>query len=347
MIRKNLSILLLLALSTVHLQAQSVKDFFYVDTNNNDLPVFVRGNMAGKKMILYLSGGYGENAIDFARSDYAGWKNSLEKDYAIAYYDKYGLNKRLNKIDTMRINRAAYTKDIHRIIKALKARYNVAIYLMGMSAGGMLAYDYLIEFNKVDESLIEAAIVMATPFTSDSSPKRYTHYRPSYLKNLSKEFIELRVDTSLWKEAYNWMDKTDSIYSIETSRQWNQYVDMAHPTKKRRIAPWTALGVLFSKPYNPIRYLYSKDNDLVADNIWQERQKYTDQEFARDLKKINHQMLIMTGRYDAIAVPEEMKLFDQYIPNAKVVIIPDAHHQLYLYQPELVNKTIKRFMEKN
>ena len=85
---KNFTFLILIS---CNLSAQSVKDFFYVEKEKKELPVLVKGNLAKKTILLYVSGSYGDNSIDFARADYPNWKNTLEKEVAIAYYDKRGL----------------------------------------------------------------------------------------------------------------------------------------------------------------------------------------------------------------------------------------------------------------
>lgn len=70
--------LILISLFTVNIRAQSVKDFFYAEAESYEFPVFVRGNLDSKKLILFVQGGPGETAIDFARSDYPRWKNTGE-----------------------------------------------------------------------------------------------------------------------------------------------------------------------------------------------------------------------------------------------------------------------------
>ena len=108
-------------------KAQTVKDFFYVEKDNKELPVFIRGNLDNKIIIIFVQGGPGETAIDFGRSDYPRWQNTLEKEVAIAYYDQRGLNKKANRIDTTLINYNQYSKDIIRVSKQLKEKYQAII----------------------------------------------------------------------------------------------------------------------------------------------------------------------------------------------------------------------------
>lgn len=330
-------------LITFSISAQTVKDFFYAEKENKELPVYVRGNLKNNTILLYVAGSYGDNAIDFARSDYPGWKNTLEKECAIAYYDKRGLNKRLNKIDEELITWDQFGQDILSIVTTLRKRYQSDIYVMGHSAGGMLVYHYLSMFNQLESNPIEGAIILNTPFTSDSSPSRYTIYRPQYLKNVAKEYVENGIDTTYWSIAHKWMVKTDSIHSRETSVKWNEYVDNAFVPKKRKISIGMTMKVLFAKPYG-LKYLNNKDNDLVGDLLWNERQEFSDEQYATMLSKINHPVLLITGRFDSIAVPEELDLFKLAIEQAETMVIPDCGHESYLDQPDRLNKAILSFL---
>lgn len=338
---KNFTFFILIS---CNLSAQSVKDFFYVEKEKKELPVLVRGSLAKKTILLYVSGSYGDNAIDFARADYPNWKNTLEKEVAIAYYDKRGLNKRVSRIDTTQINWGQNSKDILKITTFLKDKYKAKIFLMGHSAGGMLVYHYLSDFNNENTNPIEAAIVLNTPFTNDSSPERYTFYRPLFLKNITQEFIEKGIDTLKWQKAYNWMVTTDSIHSRKTSNIWNDYVDSAFEPAKRKITVGMTSKVIFAKPYNPMRYLNSKDNELVGDLLWEEKQKMNDKNLAKRLSLIKHRVLVITGRYDAIAVPEEMEPIKKHLKNERVIVLSNCGHESFLDKPEKLNKAILDFI---
>ncbi len=334
----------LLILGTLELSAQSIKDFFYLEKDSKELPLFIRGNLKNNIILLYVSGSYGDNGIDFGRSDYPGWRHTLEKEVAIAYYDKRGLNKRLNKIDTSQISWDQYAKDILSIAKYLKSHYQARIILMGHSAGGMLVYHHLSIFNRLDSSPIESAIVLNTPFTTDSSPARYLLYRPEFLKNIAQDNIEKENDSQKWQEALEWMIKTDSIHSIETSKIWNQYVEDAYSPQKKKVSLGMALKVIFGRPYMPFKSLHYKDNDLIGDLLWEQKQAINDESFLKHLSQINQTVLVITGQYDPIAVPEELEPISNALKREETIIIPNCGHESYLDQPELLNDAIFEFI---
>ena len=322
------------------MQAQSVKDFFYVEPETKDLPVFIRGNIDSKKILLFIQGGPGDNGIDFGRSDYPKWKNTLETKVAIAYFDQRGLNKSEKKIDTTKINALQVGNDIISIAKKLKEKYNAEIYLFGHSAGGQDALDCLTNFQEKSK-FIKAGIVVNAPITTDFSPDRNTYFRPLYLKNVAKEFIKKKQDITYWTEALKWMTKTDSIHSIETSKKWNMYVDKAFIPAKRKISFGMIFKVIFSRPYNPIAYLNTKDNLLVADKLWGADCSINRFE---TLANIQHPILLISGRFDDIAGPEEQKAAYQRIKNSVMITLPNSGHQSFLDQPEQFNTAILKFI---
>tara|TARA_R110002126_G_scaffold290356_1_gene447131 strand:- start:10008 stop:11051 length:1044 start_codon:yes stop_codon:yes gene_type:complete len=340
--RKTIALILML-IAFQFSEAQKVKDFYYVEPETKNLPVFLRGNLESNKILLYIQGGGADNGIDFARSDYPKWKNTLETEVAIAYFDQRGLNRSAKKIDTSKINRRQISKDIIAIAESLKDKYNADIYLFGHSFGGVKVLECLAKFPE-ETAFIKLGIVFNAPITTDFSPKRYNYYRPLYLKNLAKEFIEQEKNKVFWQEAYDWMDQKDSISTIEDSRKWNAYVDAAIKVKERKIGLGMILNTIFARPYNPIKYLNNKDNKLIADKLWFKEKALWDAGKQTTLwellPKIEHPILLITGRYDAIATPEEQKEAHTILKYSELVILPDCTHESYLIKPDLFNRTV-------
>ena len=55
-------------------------------------------------------------------------------------------------------------------------------------------------------------------------------------------------------------------------------------------------------------------------------------------------MLLLTGRYDDIGLPEENQRAHKLIPHTTLTILPDAGHESFLDQPNLFVKAIPRFV---
>ncbi len=343
-------ILLLVTIVSQYCFAQSVKDFYYVELETKNLPVFIRGNLQNNKILLYIQGGGADNGIDFGRSDYPKWKNTLETEVAIAYFDQRGLNRSSKKIDTTKINENQVFMDIITIAKSLKEKYKAEIYLFGHSNGGVKTLRCLATYPK-ETAFIKSGIVFNAPITTDFSPKRYKHYRPLYLKNLANEFIQQNKNEAFWQEAYDWMQVTDSIVTIEDSKKWNFYVDNAIAVTKRNIGLGMVLKTIFARPYNPIKYLNNKDNKLISDKLWHTEKALweagKETTLWEILPKIEHPILLITGRYDAIATPEEQKDASQLIKNSKLVIIPNCTHESFLVAPTFFNENVLEYIKTN
>lgn len=318
---------------------QIVKDYFKLKYESAELPVLVRGEISSRKVMIFVQGGPGETAIDFARADYPRWKKTLEQSIAIAYYDQRGLNEKYKNIDSTKINYDQYGHDLLIIAKELKQRYQAEIYLMGHSIGGRFV-KHLIEKPEAN-SIIEGAILVNTPITNDKSPERYQYYRPLYLKNLAKEMWGISKDTSYWKEAYQWVCSIDSITTRDEAIRWNRYVDSAFEPVKRHIGFGMAMKVLFARPYNPIKYLNRKDNERVDDLLWADLGRVKTFE---ELPNIQVPVLLITGRFDDIAPLEEQKAAHERIENARLVILPNAAHESFLDQPEEFNRAVLGFI---
>ena len=304
------------------------KEYLVFEYEEYTFPILIRGNLLSGKLIVFVQGGPGETAIDFARSDYPKWKKTLENEIAIAYYDQRGLNQKVKSIDATKITYDQYSKDLIAISKMLKEQYNTEVYLMGHSAGGYMVLHTLQYFSE-ESSFIDGAIAVNTPITSDHSAERYQYYRPLYLKNLAKEKIANNNNSLFWQQELDWINSIDSITTREGAYRWNRTVESAFKPKKRKLTLRMAMKVLFSRPYNPFRYLNRKDNDQIEDLLWEDRKHFPD---FQNLSSIREKLLLLTGRYDDVALPEEMEEANRLIKNAQLIVLPDAGHESFLDQ---------------
>jgi pimeloyl-ACP methyl ester carboxylesterase len=335
---KYLLILYTLTLSSAFSQD---KEYIKFDYNGYEFPILLRGNLSSGKVVLFVQGGPGETAIDFARADYPQWKKTLEKEVAIAYYDQRGHNQSAKKINTNKISYDQYSNDIIAIARMLKEKYSVDVYLLGHSAGGYIVL-HTLQYFAGQASFLDGAIAVNTPITSDHSPERYQYYRPLYLKNLAKEKISHNENASFWQQELAWISSIDSITTREGAIRWNRTVEQAFTPKKRKATPGMAIKVIFSRPYNPIKYLNRKDNELIDDLLWEDRKRFSSFE---NLSSITANTLLITGRYDDVAPPEEMEEADRLIQKSQLVVLPDAGHESFIDQPELFNQAILEYIK--
>lgn len=55
--------------------------------------------------------------------------------------------------------------------------------------------------------------------------------------------------------------------------------------------------------------------------------------------------LVVTGEHDIPDHHRQARLLADGIPDARLVVIPDAGHMVYMEQPELFNEAIIEFLE--
>lgn len=319
--------------------SQVIKDFFYIEKNDQSLPVFVRGNLDKKTILLFVQGGPGDNGIDFGRSDYPRWRKTLEQHMAIAYYDQRGLNQKLPEINKGKINFEQYRHDFIRIARYLKEKYDCNIYALGHSSGGWIIMNGL-NLYPDQQSTLSGVILANMPLTNDHSPERYHYYRPLYLKNLANELISNGIDTMKWQKAFRWITSIDSITTQEQALQWNEYVNSAFTPTKRRITPGMFFKVMFKKPYTGFSLFYNKDNELVNDLLWESEKSM----FSFSEMNPKYPILLLTGRFDDVSPPEEMEVLYQSIDQSQLIILQDASHESFLDQPGLFNIAVINFM---
>ncbi len=338
---KTIFLSALFLIGSIYSFAQRTKNYIKLEFEGTEFHILVRGNASSQKLLLFIQGGPGEYAIDFARSDYPKWKKGLEKEVLIAYVDQRGLHQKLKQIDSSKITYKQYSRDIFHIACQLKERYEAKVYLMGHSAGGYFV-EHCLATTQKSETCVDGAIIINTPLTNDFSPERYQYYRPLYLKNLAKEKISSKEDISYWQEALDWIEDIDSISNPEDAKKWNNYVESAFKPKKGRSGILDFFRVTFHPPYDPFSYWNRKSREKVADILWANSKAL---DFKTLLPHIQQPILFVSGRYDDIAGPEEMKAATDLAPKGSYEIIPNAGHECFLDQPEVFRKLILAFIK--
>ena len=316
-------------------------DFFNIEENNAVLPIWIRGNTSSRKIILFLQGGPASPAIDFARVDYPGWRQTLEKDFAIVYFDYRGVGNKQGTFDLNTISYSQYMKDIHKILLFLKAKYNdPQLFILGHSWGGYLAYHYLINYQPVTP--VRGFISADGPLTTDYETIRW-QYRKAYLSHIATQFISAQQEATYWAEVSDWIDATDVIDTDDEKMQWNIYAAKAAVEADDPVATGDYFKVAFFSPYNILSYLAAGKDEVVGNKLFEEEKNF------HILEKIDHitlPVLFITGQYDDVAPPEEMQVGYERIgsPNKYFHVINDAGHESFLDKPIEFHKQVLDFI---
>ncbi|MPR36845.1 alpha/beta fold hydrolase [Salmonirosea aquatica] len=104
-----------------------------------DMPIWVKGNRASDKIILYVHGGPGDCAMC-----YRYHLKGLETEAMVAYWDQRVAGTSSGKVDEGTLRYAQFSEDMGYAIKLLKKQYPGAkIYLLAHSFGVELSWQYL------------------------------------------------------------------------------------------------------------------------------------------------------------------------------------------------------------
>lgn len=308
-----------------------------VRNNNADMPVYLRGNITSKTIILIVHGGPGGNGYQYRQGE---WAINLEKKYAIAYWDQRGQGMSQGKYKANKITINQMVEDMNAVVKVLKTKFgeNTKIYALGHSWGGTLSAKYVTtkDYQKNINGWIEVDGAHDLKKNKIESVKRYI--------TIANEQIAANNHINEWTEILNWVKTIDTtnISKMET----NKLNDKGYKAQK-----WLREDKVLNKlskkdtPNSPINPLTSKitgnfTNSMLANEI-------SETALTNELHKITIPVLILWGKYD-IVVPMALG-YDTYnkisSTNKKIVIFEKSGHTPMLYEWQKFNNAIIGFIE--
>ncbi|MFC2089318.1 alpha/beta fold hydrolase [Bacteroidota bacterium] len=323
---------------------------FHVLNDDYPIPVLVRGNTASGTILLYVQGGPGLNSLDFAEIDYPGWKNTLESEYAVAYYDQRGLGNGAGEYDDNTITLDTWIEDLHQVASFLKKAYNAEIVMMGHSFGGRMIYQYILEH--ADDAVPVKYISINGGITTDRDSLRWVFRREFLFKTAMLEITNGR-NTDGWYSVIDWLNETPVIQDVEGNNpwrdkdQWNAYVeDLVYPYyPESDLSIGDVFTVLFASSYNPLdSYIDPRLNSDLVKRIFENMYDYN---LLEKFTAIDKDMLLITGRYDDICPPCEMQyVFDSISSiNKRIEIVENAGHESFIHQPDEFFTIVKSYVD--
>ena len=66
---------------------------------------------------------------------------------------------------------------------------------------------------------------------------------------------------------------------------------------------------------------------------------------AEEVRALRTPTLLIVGEHDVIAPPAIMKMFQSYIPHARLAEVAGAGHSVYFEKPEAFNRTVLEFLK--
>lgn len=320
---------------------------FNVRVNGVELPVFIRGNTASKKIILYVNSGPGLTSLDEAHIDIMNFK-SIESSYAIAYYDQRGTGNTQGVIKKESINLKQYSKDLFDIIKVLEAKFEEPeIFLMSHGFGGYLSSFFLLDYE--DSNSVKGWVNIDGSLLIQENKK--WEYRHTFLKNIANEEINLGNNTGYWTDALDWTIANPAITTQIQKDQWRSYLGNAGefiiPEEQRDLKTRETFDVLFTSSYNPFPAYWSRNRKETSERIMNEARGTN---LLPELSRLELPTLFVWGRYDDLVPPElGQDAFDEMgtsTADKYLKVYSNSGHQPFTNEPTQLALDVVDFVEK-
>jgi pimeloyl-ACP methyl ester carboxylesterase len=98
-------------------------------------------------------------------------------------------------------------------------------------------------------------------------------------------------------------------------------------------------------PEEFLELLEAMDGDVRTESVERSARLMADIDQRDLLPQITSPTLLIWGRSDARSPHSVARQFEDAIPDAELVVLPDAGHMSNLEQPELFNAAVRRFLE--
>ncbi|MDB5118296.1 MAG: alpha/beta fold hydrolase [Mucilaginibacter sp.] len=318
--KKILFIVTILFYSTiVNAQVKPVDswtDGKYVNINGAKLWVVTVGE---GDPIIFIAGGPGGTHLGLRSFDALA-----QSHHQLIYFDAFGRGKS----DTAK-NVTEYTldrdiDDIEALRKSLKLD---KITVLGHSYGGVVAQGYAIKYPAHLSHLILADTFHSFVMWQENDDSSNREIKNSY-PEVWDELMKIRNEGAISSDA-----KHQEIYG----RVPYGFLYAYNPDK------FTARG---RKPYpNPLNtklyyQMVGKDGDFIVGS------DIGTFDYRKQLKDLKMPVLIVTGRYDRVAVPWMAIKFKEYCPQAEFVMFEKSGHNPQVEEPEKEFPVINQFLSK-
>lgn len=218
-------------------------DMVFVRSLNADLPLLVQGNVASRKMVIFIHGGPGGTGV--TRYASAAFQ-ALGESFAVASYDQRmaGLAQGNPASDSLGLDQ--HVRDLDLVVEVLRQRYpDTKFYLLAHSWGGALATAYLANGTQ------QAKIAGWMP--TDAAYDMVTSLRQSreWAIARAQDRIAQGKDVSLAQEALAWYGETPTITGARLVKHFTFITKLgAYIHNPATADKLNAAQVLFFGPYS-------------------------------------------------------------------------------------------------
>ena len=317
----TLIIFIFLFINAVNAQIKHVDswaDGKYVKANGANLWVVTVGE---GDPIIFIAGGPGGTHLGLRSFD-----SLANHHHQLIYFDAFGRGKSDTAKIVSEYTLARDIDDIEALRKALKLD---KITVLGHSYGGVVAQGYAIKYPEHLSHLILAdtfhSFIMWQENDDNSNREIKTNY-PEVWEKLMKLREQGEVSSDAEHQEVYGLVPYGFLYAYNPAR-------------------FEGGGGKY-KPYpnpNNIKLYYQmvgKDGDFIVGS------DIGTFDYRKQLKDLKMPVLIVTGRYDRVAVPWMAVKFKEYCPQAEFVIFEHSGHNPQVEEPQKEFKVINDFLAK-
>lgn len=318
---KKLILLLLVVtvVKTAHAQVKPVDswtDGKYLSINGAKLWVVTVGE---GDPVIFISGGPGG-----AHTGLRSFDPLAEKHHQLIYFDGFGRGKSDTAKNVAEYTLARDVEDIEGLRKALKLD---KISILGHSYGGLVAQGYAVKYPQNVSHLILAdtfhSFVMWQENDDNSNHEIKTNYPEVW-----SELMKIREQGAVSSDQQH-----QDIYG----RVPYGFLYAYNPDKFTARAKKPYPNAFNSKLYYQ---MVGKDGDFIVGS------DIGNFDFRKQLKDLKMPILIVTGRYDRVAVPWMAVKYKEYCPQAQFVMFEKSGHNPQVEEPEKEFEIINAFLAK-
>lgn len=308
----------------------------YVRNNGADIPAHIYGNVASKKLLVYLHGGPGGSGSEYRdRSTIA-----LEEHFGVVYTDQRGQGAAHGQFDSTDVSIEQLAEDVYVLIRSLKSHFSddYQVVLIGHSWGGLLGTAFLLNdrYQTEVDGWIEVGGAHDLPMLNKAAIQMFTKY--------ANENIQADNDAD-----GKWQEILDFCAGVDTN---NITYDQTFPINQYAFEAEVLLGLpnnasliesgAFYNDHPLTKFLAGNHtNNLLDPSI--SRRSLTD-----SLHLITLPVMFIWGEHDFVVPPRLGKTGFQAIGSADkaIHIVPNAGHSPMVNDPEGFTELVKNFVER-
>lgn len=321
--------------------SSNMKEQFYIENGNANLPVWIDGNRTSKTFIITVHGGpILGSGYDFYNATFA---EKMEENYVMVYWDQRNSSNSHGHLEKESLTIDAFIDDIHLLVQVLKKKYgdDISLFLMGHSWGGMLATSYLLKEGYQD-GLKGWINISGTP----DAPQELIE-TPKLILTVAEEEITKGNKVKQWQDIINTISPIDTnnlsddvVKKIDAQERimFELLGDQVYPEQHR----YKGISKLFSPADNLLLI-----SNLTHPAVMPFLEDVNKMDVVDDLYKITIPTLVQFGKYDVGTSPAVGQLLYSNISSSEKFfdIYEHSEHFCFTQEPELFLENVMKFIE--